>query len=265
MFYFFFLVGFFFFVFYHSVEKYIEIIFSRVYIKNLMLYTPHKMEGNSMPLLTELKQEQKDLHKLECSDWKRKLYSECLDRIELDLKEDKFSPIAYTQTFKPSGHCNMPFSYQHDYKSMDIHYYLNDIVNFFICPEATEEGNIHYHGVIINIKNRKKKKWYEKTLPQLKNLGYIKFKPMKSIHNWVFNYCLKHCDDFTYMKNNYLMYNYTIKHVPQESINNLDKGLSDSEDEDDKVFIQTVRRKNNYITLDKLFFEAKVKGLRKKL
>lgn len=168
-------------------------------------------QGNATPLKIEVEAEIKNIHKLECSEWKRSQYLTYLQKIKHNLLESNFKPLAYTQTFKAGGHMNAPFSVQNDWKSLDVHFNMNEVADFCFNPEATVEGNIHYHGIIIGIKNRKKKAWLQKCLPSLKQLGFVKLKPIQSIRSWIFNYCLKEVDDYTFLRDNYLTYNYIPK------------------------------------------------------
>ena len=166
-------------------------------------------------------------------------------------KDPNFEMLAYTQTFKPSKLQQSSFDVQHKYRSEDLVNILQDVVYFVALPESTVEGNVHYHGIIISIKKRKKRIWRNKALPQLKNLGYIKIKKVTDIMGWVSKYMLKDCLDFEYMEKNksyegnYIIHNYSTK------TNFIDK-VDDKDDEDHEIIFHCVRVKKikklkNYI------------------
>jgi len=137
--------------------------------------------------------------------------------------DDSQEMMAYTQTFKPSKLQNAPFDVQHRIRSFDVWNYLNYYVNFIMAPEATCTGNVHYHGIVISIKPRKKRLWYNKVLPELKSLGFICLKPMKDLSKWISTYMLKSCQDFTHLKDNYLTSNYITKYEPRGNMSILDE------------------------------------------
>ncbi len=166
---------------------------------------------------------------------------------QLDLHRDAtWEPLAYTQTFKGSNLTNSSFDTQHNYKSVDIVTELQSVVNFVFTPEATVEGNVHYHGIIISIKNKKKRKWYNETLPNLKRMGFIKLKKITDMSRWI-TYMLKDFEDFEYMvknksyQNNYLSYNYndTICHTQENPLNR----RPDHQEDDSEVIFHCVRVK----------------------
>lgn len=130
-----------------------------------------------------------------------------------------FEMLAYTQTFRRSKLDLAPFDVQHRYRSIDLWSALNENVNYFLVPEPTTVGNIHYHGIIISIKNRKKRKWYNEVLPQLKGFGFITLKKIDDLSKWI-DYCLKETEDFEYLMTNpghtdYLQYNHIERYAPK--------------------------------------------------
>ncbi len=130
---------------------------------------------------------------------------------------DGFDMLAYTQTFKRGKLDLAPFDVQHRFRSFDLWSVLNQTVNYFLVPEATTVGNIHYHGIILSIKNRKKRSWYNKVLPELKRFGFIQLKKIDDLSKWI-DYCLKDCNDFEYLQSqqeNYLQYNHIAKYAPK--------------------------------------------------
>jgi len=168
-----------------------------------------------------------------------------IDRLDL-YRDDAWQPVAYTQTFKNSSLMNMSFDTQHEYKSRDIVHTLQDIVNFVVVPEATIEGNVHYHGIIISIKKRKKRKWYNETLPTLKSMGFIKIKKISDMSRWI-DYMLKDFEDFEYMiknksyQNNYLTYNYN--DTITETQENPHKNTPDLQEDDSEIIFHCIRVK----------------------
>ncbi len=165
----------------------------------------------------------------------------------LDLHRDaKWGPLAYTQTFKASKLMNLSFDTQHTYKSNDLVTELQSVVNFVLVPEATVEGNVHYHGIIISIKKRKKRKWYNETLPTLKRMGFLKLKKISDMSRWI-DYMLKDFEDFEYMiknksyQNNYLISNYNdaIVETQEDSTFN----TPDQQEDDSEIIFHCIRVK----------------------
>lgn len=135
-----------------------------------------------------------------------------MNLIKLHDSGEDFEMLAYTQTFKRSKLDLCPFDVQHRCRSYDLWSVLNDTVNYWIIPEPTKVGNIHYHGIILSVKKRKKREWYNKALPTLKGFGFLKLDKIDNLTEWI-SYCLKDTDDLAYLgdpdPNNYLMYNHT--------------------------------------------------------
>jgi len=165
----------------------------------------------------------------------------------LELHRDaKWEPLAYTQTFKGSNLTNSSFDTQHNYKSVDIVTELQSVVNFVFTPEATVEGNVHYHGIIISIKKKKKRKWYNETLPALKRMGFIKLKKITDMSRWI-DYMLKDFEDFEYMvknksyQNNYLNSNYNDQIVETQEDSTCN--TPDHQEDDSEIIFHCVRIK----------------------
>lgn len=163
----------------------------------------------------------------------------------LDLyRDDNWVPLAYTQTFKASKLSNSSFDTQHTYKCEDLVHAMQEVVNFVFVPEATVEGNVHYHGIIISIKKRKKRKWYNETLPTLKRMGFLKLKKISDMSRWI-DYMLKDFEDFEYMiknksyPNNYLTSNYNASSCETHKDQTVD--TKDVKDADEEVIFHTVR------------------------
>jgi len=176
---------------------------------------------------------------------KQMIRQNIIDRLEL-YRHDDWQPVAYTQTFKNNSLMNMPFDTQHEYKHRDIIHALQEVVNFVVVPEATVEGNVHYHGIIISIKKKKKRKWYNEALPSLKAMGFIKIKKITDMSRWI-DYMLKDFEDFSYMitnksyQNNYLIHNYN--DTTKQTQENIQQVTPDYQDDDSEIIFHCVRVK----------------------
>lgn len=141
--------------------------------------------------------------------------SEIIKRIDLGTTP-QFNMSTFNIAFKPTSLSGAPFSTQHKYRSLDIWSLLHNVVEFVLIPEAHLNGNVHYHGIIINILPGKKKKWYEVALPQLKLWAPrgLNLKIIDNLSEWL-DYILKNTEDFDYMKDDYLIWNYPLKYKPE--------------------------------------------------
>lgn len=184
-----------------------------------------------MTILKKIPQTEED------KNWFDQNKKEILEYIALTEDPDQ-TIMAYTQTFKRSKFDGAPFDIQHQYRSYDIWNIMNTYANFIIVPEATCTGNVHYHGLIISIKPRKRRQWLNKVLPSLKKLGYLTIKPVTDLSEWI-SYCMKETLDYRYLKDIYLTYNYIEKYVPEPKTS----AVYSLEDDDEETIWKIIRIK----------------------
>lgn len=139
--------------------------------------------------------------------------NQILKLIELN-KDSKQEIKQFNIAFKPTALSNAPYDTQHKYRSFDLWSILNDYCKFVVAPEPHCNGNVHYHGLIIYINN--KRKYYNSSLPALKSIAPrgLCISPVKDLSQCI-DYMLKNAKDHVYMKDNYLTYNYIAKYVPR--------------------------------------------------
>lgn len=153
--------------------------------------------------------------------------------------------LQFNIAFKPTKLSLAPYDVQHKYRSFDLWSMLNYNADFIVAPEPHANGNVHYHGLIIFIK--KKRKYYNESLPALKSIAPngLKISPVEDLTKCI-DYMLKNADDHEYMKNDYLTHNFVSKYVPPTR--ELPK-LSDHEQTVKKIkrLIQYDRKKNKWL------------------
>lgn len=98
-------------------------------------------------------------------------------------------PVAYTQTYAKTFSKTPKGKFKETIQTLQK-YLSQGCKQYYIYPEFTLQGEIHYHGFIQSINECD----YQKMLPKLKQFGYIYMKAIDNYPIWI-DYCQKHKKD----------------------------------------------------------------------